>query len=220
MLQPLTTQQRMDLEEATQRYAENVDSCAAFLQARGISRSTAVTYRLGSVPTSEGSWIGGRLAIPAMGPRGVYSLRFRCLQAHSHSDPEVSCQKYLGFPGIGTRLFNVQAVHKAHDQIEITEGELDALILLQLGYNAVGVPGAHNWKHHYARVFAGFDTVRVWGDGDEAGREFSRVVTSAIGPAGRTVKMPDGMDVNELFLAQGANAIHERVEEYNNGNSH
>jgi DNA primase len=126
----------------------------------------------------------------------------------------VSCQKYLGFTGVGTRLFNVRAIHTAHDHIEVTEGELDAITLGQLGYHAVAVTGATNWKAHYARVLAGFDLVRVWGDGDTAGREFARIVTGAVGGQARAVKMPDGLDVNELYLQEGEAGVRTVAESY------
>lgn len=210
MLKPLSAQQYADLEAMTLAAERNVDGLGAYLRVRGISRVTAVTYRLGVVP-SDDSWLGGRMAIPSIGPRGVCSIRYRCLLAHDHHDPEVDCQKFLGHAGIGTRLWNPQAVVHAHDVLDVTEGETDGLTLAQLGLYVVGVPGVSNWKNHYARVCAGFALVRVWGDGDRAGREFARMVADKVGSQARVIDMPEGMDVNELYLTYGEEAIHERA---------
>lgn len=197
---------------ATQRYEANVAALEEYLWVkRGLSQSSAVTFRLGKVPEDENSAFAGRLAIPGIGSRGVYSLRFRCLLEHDHG--EVGCPKYLGFEGVPTRLFNVRAVSEARAVIHITEGELDTITLAQCGLPAVAVPGANNWKPHHARVFAGFDKTVIWGDADKAGRDFARDVASDIGHNAYKVKLPDGMDVNSLYVRDGQQAILDLAEE-------
>ena len=147
------------------------------------------------------------LAIPSIGTRGVYALRFRCLEPHDCK--ELGHGKYRGLSGAETRIFNVRAVHEAGDSIAIAEGELDAVVLNQCGIPAVAVTGARNWKAHYPRVFAGFSTVYVCEDGDTAGREFSRKVSGDV-LTGVIINLGTGQDVTDIFLSEGESGIRER----------
>jgi len=114
----------------------------------------------------------------------------------------------LGLPGQQTRLFNARAVAQAGDTICITEGEFDAMILEQCGFNAVGVTGANAWKgkKHYPRLFQGFSKIYIFGDGDTAGRQFAKDVFDTVN-GGVMVRLLDGLDVNDAFLEGGADYI-------------
>lgn len=142
--------------------------------------------------------MAGRLAIPAIGPNGVYNLRFRSLDGRE--------PKYLGLTGVSARLFNIRALHEADDVVCITEGELDAVILEGCGLHAVGCTGVSTWKRHHPRMFAGFSTVYIFGDGDQPGREFASRVAASVS-AGRVITMDDKQDVTDLFLSQGKSGI-------------
>jgi len=149
--------------------------------------------------------MAGRLAIPSIGPKGnVYNIRFRRL---GDDGP-----KYLGLAGFETRLFNSRAVLEGPDEIHITEGELDAIVLSQLGLAAVGVCGSNGWKGHHPRLFVGARSVFVWGDGDDAGKNFSRDVAKSL-PNARVVRVPGGQDVNGIFSSGGEEAIFDLIRE-------
>lgn len=185
----------------------NLHLASQYLQERGIDPESSVRFRLGVVSESStrNPEMRGRLAIPSIGMNGsIYNIRFRTLND--------STPKYLGLPGHETRLFNVRAIHTAADIICITEGELDAVILEQCGYPAVGVCGANSWKRHHPRMFAGFEKVYVFGDGDDAGRQFSAKVASTLLSAVR-VNMNAGQDVTDLFMENGAEGIRAVFEE-------
>jgi hypothetical protein len=115
-----------------------------------------------------------------------------------------------------TRVFNVGAIHRADDEIHISEGELDALILSKVfdGLGA-GFPGARSWSGHHRRMLAGFSRVWVWGDPDDAGAEFVQKVTRSLRNA-KGVRLRDG-DVSDTYLAGGADAlrslIHKEVQQ-------
>ncbi|MFI5497210.1 hypothetical protein [Actinoplanes sp. NPDC051859] len=59
------------------------------------------------------------------------------------------------------RMFNVAAIHQADDEIHLCEGELDGIILDQIGLPAVGLPGVNSWRNHHRRMLAGFNRVHV-----------------------------------------------------------
>jgi DNA primase len=206
-MEPLSASSKMALEEATARYSQALPAAVEYLRERGISLVTAERFRLGVVadPITGHEQYEGRLAIPYLGAMGYghpTGIRFRALNGEE--------PKYLGIGGAATRLFNLNAIVTAGDSIHITEGELDAIILTQAGYHAVGVPGANAWKRHHPRLFAGFNKVFIWGDGDKAGQSFSRTVFESV-DTGIIVGMPVGKDVNDLYLAEGEAGLHRAL---------
>jgi DNA primase len=104
-----------------------------------------------------------------------------------------------------SRVFNVRAIHQAGDEIHVTEGEFDAIILSKIGLPAVAIPGAKAWKGHHRRMLAGFSRVYVWGDPDDAGAEFVQKVTRSLRSA-KGVRLRGG-DVTDTYLAGGADAL-------------
>lgn len=177
----------------------------SYLAARGISPTDADTFRLGYVdaPDAQHQMYAGRLSIPFLTPTGVVSLRFRCLEDHDCSDKDGGgCgAKYLG-GAEETRLYNVEALHRADSYVGITEGELDAVVSTLAGIPAVGVPGAHHWKPYWTRLFADFDRVLLLGDGDTPGRDFVNKVLGLL-PNAEARTLPPGHDVSSFVLEQG-----------------
>ena len=197
--------QRELLEKATANYAGSVNLAQAYLESRGITKGAAHQGRLGVVENPE---IGheayiGRLAIPYITKTGVVDIRFRAL------NPDIE-PKYMGMPGVSTRLYNVLDIEKASDWIAICEGEIDTLTLSKLvGIPCVGIPGAMHWKPHYTCLLADFERVYIFADGDEAGRTFARSLTKELPVT--IVQLPDGEDVNSSFVKHGAGFLRERM---------
>lgn len=206
-MKPLSESEKASLEHAALTYQLFLPEAMEYLEGRGISLATAEDHRLGVVeePIAGHEHLKGRLCIPSLGAHShVYSLRFRSL------NPEGG-PKYMGLHG-ETRLFNLRAVHSAGDVIAITEGEIDAITLTEIGVPAVGVCGANNWKRHHPIVFAGFEKVYVFGDGDQPGRDFSKRVCDSINN-GISVSIGAGEDVNSLFVKHGPEAVLKLMEE-------
>ncbi|MFI7315501.1 toprim domain-containing protein [Streptomyces venezuelae] len=152
----------------------------------------------------------GRLAIPYLAHDGhPLTIRFRCLEDHDHRAYRHG--KYNTLKDDPPRLYGVDAIHAAGDEIHVTEGELDAITLRRLGLHAVGVPGAALWQPRHRRMLAGFSRVWVWGDPDEAGAELVTRVCRSLRSA-RGVRLRDG-DVTETYKAGGADALLSLIDE-------
>jgi DNA primase len=210
-LLPLPNSLKESLAKAVSKYEADVSNQSPYdyLQDRGINPDTVQKFRLGYVvdPEFGHERYRGRLAIPALlGSGQPYGLRFRALT------PE-DTPKYLGLPGLPTRLFNVRAIEQAESFICITEGELDTIILDQCGLYSVGVCGAENWKRHHPKLFAGFQRVLIFGDGDEAGQRFAEKVNISL-TGGARVMMKSNQDVNDVYREGGRDAIMELVNRY------
>jgi DNA primase len=172
-----------------------------WLRARGLTDESIERYQLGYVVDADNGLerFNNSISIPYLRPqmvgaaRRVASVRFRYLVPRSH--------KYDSIRGSKAHLFNVEATD-AKD-IYITEGEFDAIILSQLGYPAVGVPGASLFNASWKYLFSGADSVVLVFDGDDAGDRGSQRIASILGevcPVIRRAQLPPGTDVTELYL--------------------
>jgi len=201
----LSKSQKELLEKATESYAQNLQEIVPYLASRGITEQTAVMFRLGFVrePEMGHEPYVGKLAIPYLTPTGVIDIRFRSLNADSGP-------KYMSRPGATTHIFNINALGDDSDILAICEGELDTVVATQAGFSAVGLPGANNWKSFYNRVLADWSKVILLCDGDNAGREMAKHLSRELDNV-FPVFMPEGQDVNDVYLAEGAEGLRKRA---------
>jgi DNA primase len=194
------------LNKATARYAESISQAEGYLKSRGIPLEVARLVSLGVVAEPE---VGheaftGRLSIPYITKTGVVDLRFRSL------NPAVE-PKYMGMTGAETKMYNVLDVERAGDFIGVCEGEIDTLTISRcVGIPCVGVPGANSWKKHYTRLLADFERVFVFADGDQPGTEFARSLARELPVT--IIQLPDGQDVNSMFVQEGASYFHNKMD--------
>ena len=203
----LSNSQRQFLLQATQRYASKIELAKNYLEGRSLSVEEASIFHLGVVdePLPGHEPYKGRLAIPYITPSGVVDIRFRGMNGE---DP-----KYLGLIGSKTTMFNTQACFVADKYICVTEGEFDCIMMtVKTIHPTIGIPGANNWKPHYAKILDDFDTVIVLADGDAAGLEFGKKISRELGNV-NIISMPDGEDVNSMIIKKGSDWIHERIEQ-------
>jgi DNA primase len=202
----LTHSQRELLEKAVTHYQKSIHLAEAYLEGRGLSLNDAATVRLGLVeePLTGHEQFRGRLAIPYITPSGVVDIRFRAI---GPQEP-----KYMGMPGVQTRLYNVNALLTAENYIAVTEGEIDAITLnYKCGIPAIGVPGANSWKRHYSRLLQDFETVFIFADGDQPGSDFAKKIAQEV--QGVTiVHMPEGHDVNSMYLQSGPQWFADKIK--------
>ena len=144
-----------------------------------------------------------RLAIPYITRSGVVDLRFRSM--------DLSEPKYMGLTGATTHLYNVGAFFRASSYISICEGEIDTITLdMACGIPAVGVPGVNNWKKHYTRLLQDFEKVFLFADGDSAGTDFAKHLAKELANL-VIVQMPDGEDVNSMYLKHGVEFFQQKI---------
>lgn len=138
----------------------------------------------------------------------VVSMRFRCLENHEHQGHG----KYNTVAGDKPRLYNTRALLKPKAKMLVTEGEIDALTATVFGYDAVAVPGASSWQHHFREPLLGYETVFVLADGDNPGMDFAKKVVSSL-PNGRIIPSPPGEDVNSWITTKdGFEQFKERIK--------
>ncbi|OUX88321.1 MAG: hypothetical protein CBC03_09065 [Pseudoalteromonas sp. TMED43] len=202
----LSVDAKKSLKEAAETYYNQVVDIQDYLLSRGIDGYATRTHRLGYVkdPVIGHEPYQGRLSIPYLTPTGLADLRFRSIK--SDDSP-----KYLSRPGAEQHIYNVLAFQDDSDVICICEGEIDTIIMHSMvKIPAVGMPGSNGWKNWYYRAFSDYKKVLVLTDGDSSGHEMGKKIMQAIDVA-VVVSMPDGMDVNEVFLAEGEEGMRKRV---------
>ena len=196
------------LLEAAQRYAQEISpEVLVALSERGISEVVAARYMLGTVtdPMNGHEMHDGWISIPYITALGhCVGFKFRRIDDGK--------PKYGSPTGQKAHLYNVADITQLSRHIVVCEGELDAVIVSGvLGIPAVGVPGVQAWKPHFPKLFNGYDTVYIVGDNDvkedgsNPGAEFSKRVANEIINS-RIVTLPPGLDINDYYLAHGADA--------------
>lgn len=196
------------LKEAAQRYAQEISpEVLVALAERGISEEVAARFEIGTVtdPINGHEMYEGWISIPYITAGGsCVGFKFRRIDDGK--------PKYGSPTGQKAHLYNVIDILDMSPHIVVCEGELDAVITSGiLGIPAVGVPGVQAWKPHFPKLFNGYDTVYVVGDNDlkedgsNPGAEFSKRVANEILNS-VIVTLPPGMDINDYYLAYGADA--------------
>lgn len=213
-LQPVPASRVEMLTKAAERYARAGFLADEYLDSRGIDQATSDGFGLGVVtdPIPEHDYLDGWLSIPYRNHAGnVMKIRFRCIEDHDgDSCRDLGHGKYLDIGGERQMVFNAGAILDADDEINICEGEMDAIILTQLGLPAVAFPGSKSWHPHHKRMLAGFRRVHIWADPDDAGRELADRIRADL-PEARVIPLHLG-DVGETFLRGGVYAINEALD--------
>ena len=84
-----------------------------------------------------------------------------------------------------------------------------------IGVPAIGIPGAENWKPHWANVLEDFSRVYLAEDGDKAGGDLWRAMSDHIDQSNTMVvrvRMPDGEDSGSMYLKHGKDYLLGRIK--------
>ncbi len=170
----------------------------SYLKNRSIMASSIQKFKLGS--------FGNKIIYPYFNMVGD-CIGYKAIGADNKSDT------YFKITPDSITLFNIQAVQNAmfnkREIILLAEGEKDAIILDQAGYDAVGVSGVNGFKKEYASLFKDFKKVIVVFDNDEAGRVGAKRIAEILGSKcfifqWKRDTAEDHYDVNDHYLAHGA----------------
>lgn len=117
--------------------------------------------------------------------------------------------KYRTPPGQKARLFNSDSTWGA-DELIMCEGEFDALVAEQMGYRAVGLPGASSWQDSWMGYLDQARRVYIIFDNDKVGQDAAEKMRERLGETtARIVQMPENglppgeNDISEQFGKQG-----------------
>lgn len=183
----------MDSTELALKFQHDLrEQDVRWLTSRGLTISSIRRAQLGYV--AEGRYKDA-IAIPYPNPDGsIRTIRFRYLNPRR--------QKYDNFKGHNIHLYNV--ANSAKSKVWLCEGEFDSLILTQMGFPAVGLPGASGFKPDWKYLFANCEEVSLVFDGDEAGQKGANRLASILGEVVtgdlRTIRLPEGLDVTDAYL--------------------
>lgn len=130
----------------------------------GLTDQTIERFRLGyqlEHTTESGQKIPGRYVIPYLEGRRPKFFRYYS----PDGDPKF---KYTWEEGAEAALFNGSDAmgDEKHGIAVLCEGEQKAMLLCQMGYAAVAVPGASNWKDEYSASFIHAKRVLICFDND------------------------------------------------------
>ncbi len=141
-------------------------------QRKGLTMPTVVKYRLG--------YTGNRFSMP------VYSGDGRVMNVRQWS-PTDKERKVIGIPGHNKRrLYPIAELE--HDVVCVVEGEMKALLLIQLGFHALSpTAGAGTWSRDWGELFKDKIVVVMY-DIDKRGREGALRVCQSVSPHARMVK--------------------------------
>ena len=175
---------------------ENSVALQRLTAARGFTHETILKWDIG--------FDGNRYTIPVRNANGdVINIRRYKLGAKGTE------QKMLNWTGYGAaQIFGISRLK--HDQIVLTEGETDCILLNQHGIPAVsGTAGAKTFKPEWAKLFKGKD-VYICYDADEAGREGAAKAQKMISQFAESVTIIDlplsgteNKDVTDFLHVEG-----------------
>ena len=180
------------------------NSVLRYLTGRGLTPETLRTYRIGVVIRSHVPWV----LIPyAYNTTHVTAYKMMAFDREENTWMRSEKGRIMKTVGTG-KLFPMHRLQR--QAIYLCEGEFDAMILRQMGYNALtGTVGAGTFKPEWVRTIKDYtDTVYIAYDADESGAKGARKAARALQLATRMVDLPEGLDVNDLYLRDKDHLVH------------
>lgn len=186
-----------EVEELHQKLLKNSPALKWLHEMRGLNNATIKQYKLG--------FDGERLTIPVFENGQCVNIRRHSVRKSSTTPKTISYK-----PGYGSlKLYPEENLKET--VLVLCEGELDCLLLNQLGFHAITCTGgAASWKDEWTELFKG-KTVYVVYDIDKAGREGATVICKKLHQTASTLKdvmlpisSPPNGDVTDYVVTFGA----------------
>lgn len=173
----------------------NKTKLKAMMDQRGLDRKTIIESEIG--------WDGSRYTIPVRDADGELVNVRRYQMGGGHTN------KMLNLPGHGSAVLFRPDILRDNEDIVLTEGEMDCILLNQTGVPAVThTAGAGTFRAQWA---SGFVDKNVWicYDADDAGRKGAKRVESILQAFAKNVFIMDipmttkGADVTDYIHLEG-----------------
>lgn len=205
--------------KASELFLWKNDKVLQYLKDRGLNEQTIKAARLGywsgkdykplevdvkiGLARQSGDWfLDNCITIPYIEDNIVYTVRGRKLNLDL--SPSDENPKYLTLPNSGAHVYHPPGKVSYETPVVVTEGEFDALIVDQVGCQAIGVPGANI---DVASYVSSFSKIYVAYDSDKAGRTGSRSLISKLNEA-YEVDLPEATkDVSEYIQKYGEHSF-------------
>jgi 5S rRNA maturation endonuclease (ribonuclease M5) len=161
----------------------------SYLQSRGITSESIKRFKLGLFSRNGTQW----LTIPHFEAGELINIKYRSVPpAEKTFRREKDCRSVL---------FNGDVLNNV-DEIIVTEGEIDAITLVQAGFeNTVGVTaGAGSFPREWIDQLKGIKRIYLAFDGDETGQKGTRSIAKLLGHERCFhLQLPEGRDINDFF---------------------
>ncbi|MBW1697847.1 MAG: AAA family ATPase [Deltaproteobacteria bacterium] len=164
-------------------------SAMEYVRGRGISIESVKRFKLGLFEKNGIRW----LSIPHYRNNNLVNIKFRSLPPAE--------KDFRRIPGCESILFNCDCL-KAQQEIFLTEGELDAITLIQAGIeNTVsGTTGAGSFDPEWIDILKPLKRIYLCYDADDSGQQGARSLAKRLGyNRCFNVELPEGQDINDYF---------------------
>jgi 5S rRNA maturation endonuclease (ribonuclease M5) len=200
---PITVRRKLGFDslQVLKCHAAITDSIRKYLNSRGITDEIISKYKIGYGKFYKQWWI----TIPVTDKDGNY-IFFKLRQ-----DPTVGNEKITYPKGIEAQIYGWETLQGAPDQLVICEGELDRLLLLSKGINAItSTHGAGTFKQDWVKDVQKSKEIFICFDNDDAGKNGALRIAKMLDKADHksiyVVGLPDiesvgkGADITDYFI--------------------
>jgi twinkle protein len=169
----------------------------AYLKSRGLTAETLDAFRVAENAKGE-------IVLPSLRDGELVFVKYLQVKRDENGKKkmrvEADCEPCL---------FGWQAVSPQSREVVITEGEIDAMSVFQLGFNALSIPfgggggDKQRWIDYEFENLERFDVIYLALDADAAGKEATKIIAERLGVERcRVVDIPaPHKDANDLLLA-------------------
>ena len=142
----LSTLEKLQQSNKVEIYCQQLMD-RSFWYGKGLTDETIDWFELGycpSCPTAPGR---ESYTIPVTYQGKLYNIRHRLVNSDDKGKyrPEMA--------GLPSAMFNADILHSSGGYVVVVEGEVKSLVLTQWKIDAVGIPGANNFKSKWLNLF-------------------------------------------------------------------